>query len=189
MFGPYGSATTNPSSVKTACTGVSYGRPVVRPTCRMTDAMPPGVPLDFNTNRFVARPLRRTALRTGGDFARIPATKTIPITETARNRPPTSMAILRPMCITFRTHAPVDASSLPDEVVGRRHRDHRPTVTDRQHPGTPGRRRGCGVGEAKQHVAVAWFVDWTPAGNIHSGELTTHSPASPTEDGTQPSPT
>ena len=41
----------------------------------------------------MARLILRTASRTTGDFARIPATKTVPIAASANDRPPTSLAI------------------------------------------------------------------------------------------------
>ena len=47
-----------------------------------------------------------------------------------------------------------------------------PTVSIRQPRPSAGSWRG--VGETKQHVAVAWLVERAPAGDIHSSEFTPH---------------
>src|SRR5207342_809174 len=90
---PYGSAITNPSSVAKGTIGVSYDRPVVRPTCRMTEAYAPGVPAVFIWYGLPkARLNRRTTLRTRGDPVRIPTKNTTPIVTSTIARPTTTVA-------------------------------------------------------------------------------------------------
>ena len=90
---PYTSAIRNPSSAATTPTGVSYGRPEVRPRWRITDAYAPGVPADrICFGLMTARWSRMRGLSTSGDFVRMPSRNTSAIATTPMNRAPARVA-------------------------------------------------------------------------------------------------
>src|SRR6188768_1507775 len=88
---PYGSAMTNPSSIGIADSDVEYERPDVHPTWWTTEADVPGPPADLMARGLIARPRLRTLFTTSGDFARIPVTNTIPVSDTTSTKLPAAL--------------------------------------------------------------------------------------------------